>query len=354
MWPTTGNAGSLPGTGARIRIIRTPEKVEEIRPAWSTWRGHRDADIDVYQTLLGFRSDAATPHVILVERDGHPDAILVGTASTTTLSKRIAYLTMPVPRVRVHRVATHVRSVLMRDHVRTRHSHWLMTLPDHAEAIYAGLSSEHRWKLRRDAKRFRAAFADLKITRFDCPERLEALIRDTEQVAATTYQRGLGVGFSDSRPIRELLRLEAKKGWLRGYLLYVGDRPCAFWIGCVYDGVFLSEYLGHDPSYAKHSPGNYLLTHVMEDLWHEGVRAIDFSIGEAPYKQRFGNRHWNESTVYLYAPTWTGMRLKALHTIAALINSVGKSLLERMKLAGRVKKFWRQRVTHQTSRTAVQ
>ena len=64
--------------------------------------------------------------------------------------------------------------------------------------------------------------------------------------------------------------------------------------------------------YAKYSPGTYLLTHVMEDLCRDGVAAIDFGIGEALYKQRFGRATWQETEVYLYAPTWRGMRVKAI------------------------------------------
>lgn len=375
---------------ATVRVIDTLDALEEIRPAWTSWHGHRDADFDVYRTLLGCRSDAAEPHILVVERDRRPDAILVGTTHSATVSERIGYWTIPMGQVRVlsfqyggflgnqseenskliisaveqslragvadaailsyvredtplRQSATHCSSLLMRDHFPTKHSHSLMVLPSRVEALYEGLSSEHRWKLRRDAKRFRAAFADLKITRFASPDHLEELFRDVEEVAASTYQRGLSVGFSSSQTIRKLLSLQAKQGWLRGYVLYAGNRPCAFWIGCIYDGTFLSDYLGHDASYAKYSPGSYLLMHAMEELCREGVTAIDFNIGEALYKQRFGNRQWNENTIYLYAPTWMGMRVKTLRTVAVFIDSTAKSLLG-TKLSGRVKRMWRNRL----------
>lgn len=384
-----------------VQVIRNIKQIEALRAAWTSWRGHRDADIDVYQTILALRPDAAKPHVILIERDGRPDAILVGEESTTTLSKRVAYWTMPLSRVRVlsfvyggflgnqseenaklvikeierslrqgeadvatlsyiredtplHAFGTRDRSLLMRDPFPVTQSHWMMDMPDTPDGIFAGISREHRRKLKAEAKKFATAFPDLNIGRFHGSERVDELLREAERVAATTYQRGLGVGFSDSRAIRELLRLEAKKGWLRGYVLYAGNRPCAFWIGCIYNGVFLSEYLGHDPSYAKYSSGTYLLMCATEYLWREGVSAIDFSIGEAFYKQRFGNRHWNESTIYLYAPTWAGMRVKALRTMAVMINSAGKALLKRGNLRGRLKKFWRQRVTSRMSAAAAE
>ena len=394
--PKTDESG--PGTGTTVRLIQTLEGVEALRATWTAFLGHRDADIDVYQTILRRRPVPTAPHIVLIERGGRPDAILVGEASTTRIAERIAYLTFPVTRVRVlnfvygaflgnqseensrliiselerslrhgdadlailnyvredtplYQVASRLPSAMMRDHFPTAQAHSLMVLPDRPEDIYARLSSEHRWKLRRDAKRLRAAFPELRVDRFVGLDRLQQMTADTERVAATTYQRGLGVGFSDTEIIRELLGLEATKGWLRGYILYLGEQPCAFWIGCVYNGVFLSEYLGHDPAYAKNSPGTYLLAHAMEELCREGVKAIDFSIGGSLYKQRFGNQQWNESTLYLYAPRWRGLRVKALRTAAVLINSTAKKLLEKTNLEGRVKKLWRKRVTQEHTHT---
>jgi hypothetical protein len=386
------------GAILKVRVIRTPAEVEEIRPAWESWRGHRDADIDVYQTVMNCSDGALQPHIIVVERDGRPDALMVGSTSTSNFNERVAYWHIPVPDVRVLnfqyagflgnqsaensklmideiqrslqrgdadvailsyvqenspllQLARNIRSPLMRGHfpAPALQSHWMMDIPATADGLYDKLSGDHRKKIRAEAKKFKAAFPDLRMVRFQGTDNLEELVRDTEQVAATTYQRGLGVGFADTRPIRELLSLEARKAWLRGYLLYVGDRPCAFWIGCIYGGVFLSEYLGHDPLYAKHSPGTYLLMCVVEQLRNEGVAAIDFGVGEAFYKQRFGNRSWNESKLYLYAPNWAGIRVKSVMTIAATINYAGKIVLERSHLLGRVKKLWRKRVTHRTS-----
>jgi hypothetical protein len=387
---TTSDMNHLRSTGGVVRVIRHLDEVEELRSAWSTLRGHRDADIDAYRTNLSCSADPATPYILVIERDGHPDAMLVGTSTTTTVKTKLAYFAIRQSRVRVitfvyggflgnhtaenselithelirslrrgdadiallgyirkdcplYHFAIHAPPLLMRDHFPSTQAHWIMDLPQSIEAMYAGLSSEHRWKLRRDAKKFRAAYSNnLRVSRFDGYDQLSELICDSERVAATTYQRGLGVGFSTSRQIRELLTLEATKGWLRGYILYVHDRPCAFWIGCVYNSVFLSEYLGHDPEYGKYSPGIYLLVHVMEELCREGLTGIDFGIGEAAYKQRFGTHKWDESLIYLYAPTFKGMKVKVLRATAMLITRTTKTILGRTTLLDRLKKFWRQ------------
>ena len=83
------------------RVIDSLRQIEEIRSAWSAWRGHRDADVDVYETVLASRTDAAKPHIIVVDRDGCPDALLVGMTATATVGERIGYWTIPVTGVRV-------------------------------------------------------------------------------------------------------------------------------------------------------------------------------------------------------------------------------------------------------------
>ena len=41
------------------------------------------------------------------------------------------------------------------------------------------------------------------------------------------------------------------------YLLTLNDEPSAFWIGCVYNGNFSSDYLAFDPKFSEHSPGRF-------------------------------------------------------------------------------------------------
>lgn len=382
---------SLPSSTAVTRVITNLDQLEDVRSAWSDWPCHRDADWDVYRTVLASTPAPAAPYVIVVERADKPEAMLVGVASTTAFTSKIAYFTMSLSHVRMatftyggflgnqsktnsrlvvesivrllrenhadvavlryvridsalYTHAVNTGSLMMRDHVRETHTHRMMVLPPDPEAIYGGLSREHRKHLRSETKRFRAACGDdLKVERFVLPDELDRLMRDSERIAATTYQRGLGVGFSDSSQIRSLLALEAEKGWLRGYVLYVGDRPCAFWIGCVYNDDFLSEYLAHDPEYSKYSPGNYLLGRVMEELCREGVKRIDFGIGDAFYKQRFSNCSWEEGPVYLYGPTFKGMQAKTMRAIASAVNQLAKRSLQKTRWGARLKKFFRSR-----------
>ena len=91
-------------------------------------------------------------------------------------------------------------------------------------------------------------------------------MRDAEELARRSYQRGLGVGFTSSPQMRQRLEFEAAKGWLRGYVLYFEEKACAFWIGSLYQGTFYSDFIGYDADYAKFSPGLYLVINALEEL----------------------------------------------------------------------------------------
>ena len=380
-----------------VRVIRGLSEVEALRDVWTRWHGHRDADIDVYRTMLRHGAEGAEPYIFLVERAGRPDAILIGKRDTRTLTKKIAYVTMRVHRVRVlsfqyngllgndseentellirgvlgalcekevdvatlgyirndshlHFFARRLPSALTRDRFSDVQTHCLMNLQSSVDAVFSGLSGDHRKKLRAEAKKFEAEFpGELAIRRFDAPEQLAILMQDTERVATKTYQRALGVGFSNSEIIRDLLTLEAEKGWLRAYILYIRDRPCAFWIGNIYNNVFVSDFLGHDPDYARFSPGNYLLTHVIRELCHDGIAAVDFGVGEALYKQRFGRTTWRETEISLYATNFKGMHAKALQMAAGYVSIVGKKALGK-NLTAKLKSVWRKHLARNGSK----
>jgi CelD/BcsL family acetyltransferase involved in cellulose biosynthesis len=379
----------------RVRVVRTLEEVEQIRSVWMAWPEHRDADIDVFLTVLRCEAEGAEPHIIVIERNGRPDAIVVGMLTVSNLRERIAYVSLPISNVRtlsfayrgflgkqteencnlvlneierslrrreadiallgyvredspLYQVAARPQSVWTRGVSSASQTHWKMNITEAQDGIFATISGDHKRKLRAEAKKFRAAFSDLEVVRFEGSERFDVLMNDAEQVAATTYQRALGAGFSNTKSVRDLLALEAEKGWLRAYILYFGGRPGAFWIGSVYNGVFLSEYLAHDPAHAKFSPGTFLLMQAMEEFQGAQITGIDFGIGDALYKQRFSNQHWKENTLSAYAPTWVGMRVKAIRNVAALVDSTAKNLLG-AKLTGRVKKMWRDRLSQKSS-----
>ena len=377
------------------RVIRTLPEIEEIRPLWENWSNHPNSDIDFF--LMNLRNEPGNPqpHIIVAYRGGQPECMLVGRIARRPIEFKIGYKTLFKPEARVmgfvyagllgsvdpetsgclvdevsaclkkgeaeaafFMLLRRDRSLFeslacrptwsSRDHFISFQAHRSMTVPAGAEKFHQGLSAKVRKNQKWQAKKFLSEYAgNVAIKRVQSVADLPSAIQEIEGIAAKTYQRGLDVGFADSLAMRERLRFEAGQGWLRIYLLYAAGKPCAFWIGTVYKETFHSGFMGFDPQYGRHSPGMFLIMHVLEnfcDSTCKEVREIDFGHGDAQYKAVLANNEWEEAPVYLFAPNISGLRLALLRASAALIDVSARSLLVETGLLAKVRKAWRQRV----------
>jgi len=215
-------------------------------------------------------------------------------------------------------------------------------LPDTVGQLYASLSSSQRSHFRYTAKKLKADFSgQVRVDQLTDLADLDRMLQDVEEIAKKTWQRQFGMGFNTSAGVRDLLKTEAEVGWLRVYVLYLADKPCAFWIGAVYRQTFYSDFTGYDPEYTRYSPGLYLLSQMLEEFCSHGVGALDFGFTDDWYKKRFGNASRREATVHVFAPTSKGVSLSAMRTFTSLIDESFRALLERTNLIQNVKKMWR-------------
>jgi hypothetical protein len=213
----------------------------------------------------------------------------------------------------------------------------------------AGLSANERSNQKRRLRRLREDFAGaVRFERFADEGEVARLMDEAEAVAKTSYQRGLGVGFVHSPAMRRRLGLEARQGTLRGYVLHVGDRPCAAWITSFRQGVLYNDFLAYDPQFAKYAPGTCLVMHVIEDIAGSAAGTdhitIDFGPGEMEWKARLGNVSRYEATVHVFAPTLKGIALNLARAGCVATARTAKAALERYGVAARIKRAWRTRI----------
>jgi hypothetical protein len=380
---------------APVKVLRTVSELGEVRPEWESWAGNRDSDIHSFLTFLHSNPATVRPYVLVVYRQGRPDAILVGRIDQGKIRCRLGYFEMDL-RARIMyfvygalrgnasqencellvdeilrslsqgeadvaylnflrqgselcRLAMKSPGLLTRDHLCITQMHFGATLPATVEELFRSLPAELRGFNKTKHNKLRREFAGrIEIKCFREVGELDAMVRDVEQVARTSYQRGLGVGFIDSPKMREGLRLKAEKGWLRAYVLYLAGRPCAFWVGDMNQGTFGGDYVGFDPEFGKYSPGMFLLTKVLEgfcDGNREGVSAVNYGPGYAQYKELLSNQRWQEASVYIFAPSLKGISLNLVRTIVAGMDQTIKRALEGIGLLQKIKKVWRTRVT---------
>jgi len=376
------------------RVISSVSEVEEIRDIWSGWRQHPNSDMEFYLNTLRARPDFLRPHVILVNRGGCPEAMLVGRLELRRVEANLGYAKLLNKKRRtltflyggllgtlspegskalvrdvmnslsqgeadlayfnnlkadslLYGAAIKLPGRLSRDYYPSLQLHRSMTVPGSMEEFYRRLSAKVQKNLKWQAKKLIQEYSgNVSVRCFREAGDLERMIQDVEGIASKTYQRGLGVGFVDNPEMRRRLSLEAEKNWLRGYVLYAQNVPVAFWIGTLYLGTLHSEYMGYDPSLGKYSPGMFLIVKVIEEFCnHNGKRdqlsKIDFGPGDAQYKEVLGDLEWNDASLYIFSPRLRGVSLNLMRVPFAMLERAARRALEQTGLLNRVKKLWR-------------
>lgn len=378
-----------------VRTATNIEKLETLRPFWSSLNRHPDTDIDLFLFHVRTHRDVEMPFVLILSENEEPKALLVGRLENTIRFLKIGYAKLFKLRVRqltfiadgphgclgqctsevaraftekilellksniadcahlykvrkesnLYTFARTVPATLQRDYANQIAPHWAMSIPPTFDDFLKQESRKRRWWLRHILREIEKDHNGQVICKtFHNRAEVECFCVDAENVAKLTYQRGLGVGFMNSKHDRQRLELSAEKGWLRAYILYVADKPIAFWYGVVYKKVWYSIWTGYDPAYESYNPGTVLFLKMLKDLCANNVSEIDFGHGPAEYKERFGDHKRIEAFVNIHAPTLKGVASSLLTLVNASINRSGKAMLERLKVAGPMKRYWRRKL----------
>lgn len=383
----------IPAAAIRLRIARSREEAATLEPAWRAFAWSRiDADPDFFSAVVDVRPQVLRPHVVLAERDGQPVGMLVARVEDARLRCSIGYTTVLRPAVRslvvvfggvagaedpevaaalfgellhvlsdgeadvvtlaalptdsaLYRLATTELSARQRPRFVAPSVHRRLELPGSYAEFLAGRARKTRDSVKRYEKRFLREYGDaVSVRRYTEPHEIDDLFAATEQIAARTYQRGLGVDFADDAEHRRLTALAMQRGWFRAWVVSVGERPVAFWPGYAYDGTFFVGTPGYDPDFAVHRVGTFVLMRAIEDLCADPeVRWVDYGYGDSEYKRRFGSDSWTEADLLVFAPTARATAINAARSGVMAAEAVGRRALGGER-ADRVKKAWRARL----------
>ena len=377
-----------------VTLARSEAEVESMRRAWAEFRWPRvDADLDFFLTVVGVRPEVDRPHVLLLERDDHPLAMVIARLETINLEGRVGYRTVHNPRLRSITVvpggvagattrdisqallgellgalrsgvadvaivpglrtdselsrAAAAAPFLRRGHCLPTTDHWKLDLPASFDEFMGSLSKNARGQVRTRANRLRRELGEsLTMRVLSAPDDADRVFADVGGLAATTYQHELGVAFGADEERQRLVRLALERGWFRAYVLYAEERPIAFWQGYVYDRTFFIGSPGYDPAFSEYRPGSSLLVQVIEHLCaDEAIDVIDYGSMYADYKRRFGSSSWEEGDVFLYAPTLRGASVNAIRTAVLWTHGMGKRVVAGTGVGRRIKADWRARLT---------
>lgn len=127
---------------------------------------------------------------------------------------------------------------------------------------------------------------------------------------------------------RELASTLAPEGWLLFSVVVYDDKPIAMHFGFEYAGRIIWYKPAFEMDYAKHSPGEVLIRHLLEYALQRKVQELDFTIGEEPFKYRFANHTRSNYAVRVYR-SWASYQLNR-----ALLNA--RRLIERYPAITRI------------------
>lgn len=346
-------------------VATTIEEVERLRPVWSAWPHGLDADVDYYLYKLANNPAVLSPYVITVYDQAVLQAMLLGLVRKQRVSARVAHVRIPGPKAELLEIANGGRlgrqssaidqlliSVLIkaiqsgdldalcfkRLSLHSELFHQLCTkLNARVPKLYrcsvlplaapAGdppstFSGKTKRELRRKTRLLENAFPHkVSFKCFSCSSDIESGILDATKVLVTTWQYCSGFRFLNTPQIHDELEFFAKKGWLRIFVLYIDDLPCAFLIGQLYHGTFYCQHVGYDRNFAQFSVGSLLTAWAFENLAAAGVRRVDLGEGGHEHFRRMGGEMSEEASVDVYSHTLPGIRANMFFVVTEALRA---------------------------------
>ncbi len=345
-----------------VRTIGDLREVENLRDVWKSWQKTSDSDFDFFCATVRSRGESCRPHIIVLIRNARPVALLVGLRDRTRLPFRLCSVTIHQPEVNVlefvyggllgdasqegcavlveavtrslaegdadvalwqqldvnsplYACTLQLPSLLLRDHSHRVFDHWVMDFPRDLDALLLSLGSRQRSRLRRKYQKVLNRFSGkIQLRSFRRIADLEQAILNMNEIARKSVKRQLGFGFFDTPQNRERLLIEAERGWLRIYVLYIEEQPVAFWQGILREHSLQTEHVGFDAAWSAFSPGIFLFLSILENLAQD-VTTVDFGLGDGQFYRCFGNVQCREASVQMYAPRFGALRCHLLYVL---------------------------------------
>ena len=389
--------------GWKFSIATSIKEIEAIRPIWEKMQDKEsspaiNADIDRYISVVEAMKETVQPYVMILFHNDNPTAMIVARIEKLRLKIKLGYKVLFSPELKClivvyggilgepnsnvcsyiirglleqlqsrkvnmvyfNRLKTNsdictlsrkLPGILSKGYFPEIENHFSMSVPENLDQFYKARSHKHRARLKRYVRKLEKEYPNnIKMVTYRQEVDLDKAIKAVSQISHSTYQYGLGYGFTDDYKTRCLLTTAAKQGWLRIYILYSGQEPCAFQIWLQYKKVYIGHGKGFDPKWSKWRIGTILFIKAIERLCADPtVEVIDFGFGEAEYKKSYSDKEWQEASVYIFALRFYPICVNILRTFIAVVNSSSKHIADTLGLKNRIKRLWRNQLEKKNS-----
>jgi CelD/BcsL family acetyltransferase involved in cellulose biosynthesis len=133
--------------------------------------------------------------------------------------------------------------------------------------------------------------------------------------------------FDDERFVafsQEITAIALQEGWLRFYVLKVGDQIISVRYAFCYRGVFYDYLPIFDVTWDEYAPGQLLLAHIIQEAIQEGAHTLEF-LGWLSWKDSWTNQPGSNRHL-LYSRGWRGNLWSLNKSLRGNIIAAGKRL----------------------------
>ena len=164
-------------------------------------------------------------------------------------------------------------------------------------------NSKQRSNMKRRLKLLGKEVGTVRLQGYGAPDEVAPFLAAARPVSEASWQfAAVGAHFDAGEDWERKLGDLARRGLLRSYVLFAGERAVAFVLGYQYAGVYYHVKTGYDRSLAKLAPGIGILYLLLEEIGKLPFK-INFMFGDAEYKQEFGNLHQRSDELILLRRT---------------------------------------------------
>ena len=253
---------------------------------------------------------------------------------------------LPGPLPRLSRAGNLIRYLM------TGYRHYYIRIQGTFDDYLSTFKPRTRATILRKVRKFESLYGtDNSFRQHATPEQIAEFWPLARRLSARTFQeRMLGQGLPDDAEFQTTIDALARASRVRGYLLLADSRPVSYVFGPIIDNrVFLYDYLGYDPAFAKLSPGIVLQYYIIRSIFQEEhLKVYDLCVGEGEHKRLFANAYRECADILYLRANAKSRALITAHFGLQGLSRLIVALLDRLHCKTTVKKMIRSQFRQKT------
>jgi len=387
-----------------IVVVKSFEEIEAIRPIWEQMQAAEpcpeiNADIDRYLSVIKTRAGDVQPYIMLIKQNGVLVSMVIGQFQNTRIKCNLGRMILFKPLLRelavvyggvmgnltdeirslligelmnglrrgefdvvlfnhlktdssIYHIARKVPGLFCRDHFCKAEQHWRMSIPEDIDKFLDVCSHNSRRNFRRWTKKLEKKYPDqVRMVTYSEKDEVAEALKIVADISANTYQRAFGGGLVDDAPTRSLFEAAAKKDWLRIYILFIVNEPCAFWTTLKYARTHYAEYTAYSPKWKDLHVGSILFFKILKQICGDPVvNSFDFSFGAGQHKRWGNSRQWPEASVSIFAPRPFPVFVNLIRSSTLAMSILAQRMITGMGIHNLVQRYRRRRIVRKLAR----